>query len=48
MRALRELLERALFTNDKLLFGAQTEAIISYNGGEKLLLDQNRKNVCFF
>ncbi|KAF2885662.1 hypothetical protein ILUMI_20513 [Ignelater luminosus] len=44
MRALRELLERALFTDDKLLFGAQAESIISYNGGEKLLLDQNRKN----
>lgn len=46
MLALRELLERSLFTNDRALFGAKLQR--SYSGNpEPQLLDQNRKNVSY-
>ncbi|XP_060525914.1 integrator complex subunit 5 [Cylas formicarius] len=39
--ALRELLERALFRSDNVLFGAKNQVI--HDGSEKLLLKQNKK-----
>lgn len=45
MLALRELLERSLFTKDKLLFGAKIESHTYFDSSAKLLLEQNRKNV---
>lgn len=44
MLALRELLERSLFTKDKLLFGAKIESHTYFDSSAKLLLEQNRKN----
>ncbi|KAK5644511.1 hypothetical protein RI129_005811 [Pyrocoelia pectoralis] len=44
MLALRQLLETALFSDNKTLFGAKTEMSSHCDDIEKLLLEQNRKN----
>ncbi|XP_031350418.1 integrator complex subunit 5 isoform X1 [Photinus pyralis] len=44
MLALRELLEGALFSDTKMLFGAKAESSLKPDDFEKLLIEQNRKN----
>lgn len=44
MLALRELLERALFRSDNVMFGAKNTVV--HDNSEKMLLKQNKNIVC--